>query len=558
MARHRTGSPQRHPRVVAARRRAPQTLGPTFSTRVTTTPDASPQHHMADSPRRLIPMVRRITLTTALVTSGLWAGVAAGASGRLVKSPDNPPTGGAALRGEGVFCRADSKNFRVWWSDSTVPGAGGALVGSDGNCATLPPVAQGVLDVAEATRATATSRGFPSLVGDAAPAFPLNRAAFNTLRRLPAASRARTLSSIPVATRGRLLAGFTPAQRTTILRGLPGSLRARLSREIATTLAGRPKDFVGGDRRLDIILDRTGVTGLVGGSLKGVAPCRTSISGTTRRFLSASAVVLTPDAEVPRSTLAHELFHSVQCVMRARGDLLMHEGTAEWFAALTEPGAFAGLVISDGSGTTVTGGATRAISFCRDFDPSRTGTLDVYNSWPVWTALDLASPGAVRAAILKAAQTPRAVMESVGDGQWSASLLSAVTEVCGNLRSPAGQPIFAPQIRDFFSDGRPVASPGLPATAIVWAGGVQSLVATWTTAPTQVVLRVSAPGIAPATLATRLVVQTGGVVVPVTSDPTASLITLVGPQAAAGAALVTVASPAIAGAISVTLEVTTT
>jgi hypothetical protein len=503
-------------------------------------------------------MVRRIALVAALVAGGVWVGAAAAATGRLVTNPDNPPTGGTTLRAEGVFCRADSTNFRVWWSDSTVPGAGGALAGSDGSCATLPPVAQGTLDAAEATRAAATSRGFPPLVGDAALVFPPNRAAFNTLRRLPAASRARTLSGIPVTARGRLLAGFTPAQRTTILRGLPRSLRARLNREIATTLAGRPKDFVGGDRRLDIVLDRTGVTGMVGGSLKGVAPCRTSISGTTRRFVSTNAVVLAPDTDVPRSTLAHELFHSVQCVMGARGDLLMQEGTAEWFAALAEPTAFAGQVTSDGFGTTVTGGATRAISFCRDFDPSRTGTLDVYNSWPVWTALDLGSPGAVRTAILAAAKTPATVMASVGDAPWSASLLSAVTEVCGNLRSPAGQPIFASQIRDFFADGRPVARPGVPVTATVWAGGVQSLVATWTTAPTQVVLRVSAPGVDPATLATRLVTQTGGVVVPVTSDPTGALITLVGPQAGVGAALVTVASPSIAGAISVTLEVTAT
>jgi hypothetical protein len=504
--------------------------------------------------------VRSLAVAAVALAVMVWAGAAVAATGRPVAGTDHPPDEAVALRSEGTLCRADSKSFRVWWSDARAATAGGALVGSDGSCATLPPTAQGTLDAAEAVRAIAIGRGFPALIGDPPAKIPRDRVAYRRLLRLRPAARGRALSRLRPAVRGRLLAGFTPNQRRVILRGLTRPLRARLTREATVAAAGRPRDFVGGDPRLDIVLDRTGVTGSVGGSRKGLTPCRYSVIAGARRFVAASAVILAPDAGVPRATLAHELFHSVQCILGGSGAGLVQEGTAEWFGALAEPADFAGQVVSDAGGITVTGGATRAISFCQEFDPARINALDIYNSWAVWTALDIAAPGSVLQAIRTAGPSAHDVMSAVGDARWSAALLVAVQEVCGNLRTPGGLPAFAPEIRDFFPLSRAVALPGTPATVTAPAGGAISVVADWSaTAPAgSVIVRVTAPGIDPAILAGRLLAQVGTTPVPITSDPSGALITLTGAQVAAGRALVTIASPSIGAPTALTTEVSST
>ena len=501
--------------------------------------------------------VRKAALTAAMLAGAAWTASGFAATGQLVKSADNPPSEATPLRAEGTFCRADSKNVRVWWSDAIVATATGALTGADGNCATLPPAAQGVLSAAEAHRVIATGRGFPAMIGDAAPRFARNRSAYNSLRRLGPSVRSRSLSRLAPAIRGRLLAGFTANERRVVLRGLSRVLRLRLTRDVTVAAAGRPKDYVGGDRRLDITLDRTGVTGEVGDLRKGVAPCRYSVIAGKRRFVAASTVILAPDAGVPRATLAHELFHAVQCVLNASGGGLVQEGTAEWFGALAEPGDFAGQI--DASGT-ITGGATRVISFCREFDPGRQTALDVYNSWAIWTALDLAAPGAVGNAVRTGGSSAQAIMSGVGDVAWSAAVLLATRELCGNLRSPSGAPVFAPEIRDVFAAGRPIASPGVPVAATALPGGTTTAVGDWPTVPppAQVVIRMTAPGIAPDVLASRLVAQVGATALAVTSDPTAALVTLPTPDIATGRALITFANPSIAAPVTVTTEVTAT
>ena len=501
--------------------------------------------------------IRKAALTVAMLASAAWTASGLAATGRLVKGADNPPSEATPLRAEGTFCRADSKNFRVWWSDAVAATATGALTGADGSCATLPPAAQGVLSAAETYRVIATVHGFPAMIGDAAPRFARNRSAYNSLRRLGPDVRGRSLSRLSPTLRGRLLAGFTVNERRVVLRGLSRVLRLRLTRDATVAVAGRPKDYVGGDRRLDITLDRTGVTGEVGDSRKGVAPCRYALIAGKRRFVAASTVILAPDAGIPRATLAHELFHAVQCVLNASGVGLVQEGTAEWFGALAEPGDFAGQI--DVSGT-ITGGATRVISFCREFDPSRKTALDVYNSWAVWTALELAVPGGVENAVRSGGSTAQAIMSGVGDAAWSAAVLLATRELCGNLRSPSGAPVFAPKIRDVFAAGRPIASPGVPVATPAPPGGTASVVGDWPTGPppAQVVIRLTAPGIAPDALASRLVAQAGATVLTVTSDPTATLVTLPAADILTGRALITIANPSIATPVTVTTEVTVT
>ena len=505
--------------------------------------------------------LKSLAIVAITLTGMVWANTALAATGRPVAGTDHPPDEAAALRSEGTLCRADSKNFRVWWSDATAATAAGALVGSDGSCVTLPPTAQGILGASEETRAIAINRGFPALIGDPPAQIPRDRLAYRRLLRLRPANRAGALSRLRPSVRGRLLAGFTPNQRRSILRGLKQPLRSRVTRDATAAAAGRPKDFVGGDPRLDIVLDRTGATGSVGGSRKGLTPCRYTVTSGARRFAAASAVVLSPDTGVPRATLAHELFHAVQCILGGSGAGLVQEGTAEWFGALAEPTDFAGQVVSDASGLiTVIGGATRAIAFCQEFDPSRLNALDIYNSWAVWTALDLAAPGSVLQAIRAAGPSAQDVMSSVGDAQWSTALLAAVREVCGNLRSPSGLPVFAPEIRSFFRLSRAVALPGTPATVTAPAGGTISVVADWSASPTaaQVVVRLTAPEIAPAILAGRLLAQVGATLVQITSDPSGALITLTGSQVAEGKALITIASVSTGAPTALTAEVSFT
>ncbi len=381
------------------------------------------------------------------------------------------------------------------------------------------------LVAAEEVRARSIAAGFAPLTGDPAPAITRNVAAFRQLRRLTPAQRPRSLARLSPAARGRLLAGFSAAQRRAVLKGLRTSLVVKLNREWRAAAKGRPQDFAGGTRGLDIVLDATGVTQLVSTLQPGLAPCRFAVSGGRRRFVSASAVILTPESTAPRATLAHELFHGVQCNANNSGSAgLLSEGAAEWHAALVEPAAFTGAVIDDpGGAQRVVGGAARSISFCNDFDPVRLAGLDAYESWPVWMALELASPGTIRGIMTGAPTslptTPQAVLARVGADRWSAALAVAVREVCGNLRSPSAATLFPSAIQDYFGALRPPASPGVSTPLVVPAGGAASVGAIWPPGSTTVTLRV-----APASLADRLVARSGGVLLTVGSDGAAAVV----------------------------------
>jgi hypothetical protein len=163
-------------------------------------------------------------------------------------------------------------------------------------------------------------------------------------------------------------------------------------------------------------------------------------------------------------------------------------------------------------------------------------------------------------AIRTSAATSQAVMSAVGDAPWSAALLVAVREVCGNLRSPLGLPVFAPEIRGFFGSSRAVALPGSPATVTAPAGGTISVVADWSATPpaTGVMIRLTAPGVDPPVLAGRMIGQIGATTVPIASDPSGALISLTAAQAVDGKALITIANPSIAAPAAITVQVAVT
>ena len=486
------------------------------------------------------------------VVCGLACGVAAGATGRAPRATERPPDGAAALKAGGLLCVADSASFRAWWLDT--PGASGAVLGADGRCDTVPPVAADTLVVAEEVRVRSIAAGFAPLIGDPAPILPRNAVLARRLRLQEPAIRARTLTNMRVATRGRLLAGFGVAQRRAVLRGLKRALVARLNREWRAAVSGRPQDFAGGTRGLDIVLDASGVTKMVSTFQPGLTPCRFTLRAGRHRFASASATILAPDAIAPRATLAHELFHGVQCNANVSGTAtLLGEGTAEWHAALAEPTDFAGAAIDEPGGQRVVGGAARAISFCNDFDPARIAGLDAYASWPVWMALELGAPGTIRG-VMKSAltappATPQAVMALLGPDRWSAAVATAAREVCGNLRSPSGATIFPQAIEGYFGALRPSATPGPPSQLTLAAGGVASIVATWSPS-TMVTLRVSPPA-----LADRLFVRSGGALLSVTADSSAAVVSVPAGLVPQGGASLTLANPSAVSPTTATVEV---
>lgn len=514
---------------------------------------------------------RRRGMVAVLVTFAALVGVTSGlgATGKPVIAADNPPSEIAPIRAAGLVCRIDSTNFRAWWGET--PGAAGALASADGACPSVPAVVSETLQVAEAIRLSSNSAGFPPIVGDRPLVFARDRAWYRRTVRAKAKVRATMLGRITPATRGRLLAGLLPAERTKVYRGLPTRLVTRLKRDAVRALAGRPKDFVGGDRRVDIMFDSTGATGLVNATVVGRAPCTQSVALSGRRtFVSGSFIVFAPDAVVPRATLAHELFHTVQCILGVPGGTpaLLGEGTAEWHAATFEPLAFAGAEVAQGSSLTVTGGAARAISFCNDFDPTKVAGLDGYRAFGVWSALEIAAPGTILGTLTASATAPftstQAVIGHVGDARWSDALLTATREICGNLRTPSGQTVFPPGIRAFIgaNPGTPVAAPGVPATLTLAPGGVRSLPVDWALVdppPTAVTIQITAPGVDPAAIAARSFVHVAGI------------LTAVGPDAAGGVAVVsgdhvvtarggavTVANPSSVNPLTITVTLTPT
>jgi hypothetical protein len=472
------------------------------------------------------------------------------------------PDGARAM---GPLCRTDTPAMRFWWTEG--PGRSAAVAGSDGVCATVPAVVSELAASAEAARARAVGLGFPALVGDAAPAGARSPAILRALLRLSPASRARALGTFARRPRGAFLLGLTRAQLARMQRGLPAGLRARLRADRARALRGTPRDFVGGDRRVDIVLDASGATGQVQRLQPGLSPCRVTPRGGARAaFVASWVVVYAPaDGPAPRAVLAHELFHVAQCVsgVGPGTPVLLREGTAEWFAALAEPAGFPGASVPGGA--SITSGNARAATFCTGFDPAGGGTAP-YASWPVWEALDpgTAGPGAVRA-MLRAfpgsrspAPTAAAVVRRVGAVAWTDALRVAAREVCGNRRSPSGVVLFAPEVRDFLGAGGPAASPATPATLTVPAAGVATAGAVWGPAPVAAVtVRLSAPGVAPEALA-------AGVVVTTTAGPLAAVVrdgavAVDVPPAALGerSVPVTVAGPLTTVATPVRVEVVT-
>lgn len=488
------------------------------------------------------------------------------ATGRPVAASDNPPSAMAPIRTAGLMCRADSVNFRAWWGDT--PGAAGALPAADASCATVPPVVGATLQAAESIRLASQAAGFPQLVGDRPLVFARSGGWYLNLVRTRPAARAAFLGRTPSATRGRLLAGLRPTERKRVYRGLPSPLVTRLKRDVARAPLGRPRDFVGGDRRLDLMFDGTGATGWVNTSVAGRAPCTQAVIPGRRAFISGSAILFAPDTTVQRAVLAHELFHTVQCILGVPGGTvgLLGEGTAEWQSGAIEPIDFAGAEIVAGNGHTIIGGAARAISFCNNFDPNNTTGLDGYQSFGVWAALELTAPGTILGVLTAGAATPftttQGVLAYLGDARWSDALAVATREICGNLRTPSGQTVFPAGIRAFFGadPGAPLAQPTVPAAMTLAPGGVRSIPITWaSSSATSVTVQVAAVGIDPSTLSARTYVHVAGALAPVgTEDATGAAAVLTTAQVAARGGAVTVANPSSATPVSITVTVTAT
>lgn len=493
---------------------------------------------------------------------------ALGATGKPVVTADNPPAEIKPIRAAGLVCRTDTSNFRAWWGET--PGAAGAVPGSDGSCATIPSIVPDTLAVAEAIRLASNAAGFPVIVGDRALVLRRDGAWYRRTVRARPKARAATLGRIAPATRGRLLAGLGATERTRVYRGLPSRLVTRLKRDVTRALSGRPRDYVGGDRRVDIMFDGTSATGLVNSTVVGRAPCTQSVAVSGRRtFVSGSFILFAPDAVVPRAVIAHELFHTVQCILGLPGGTpaVVAEGTAEWHAATFEPVDFAGAEIAQGNMVSVTGGAARAISFCNDFDPTSTTGLDGYRAFGVWSALEIAAPGTVLGVLTAGATTPftttQTVIGHIGDARWSEALLVATREICGNLRTPSGQTVFPPGIRAFFgaNPGTPAAQPAAPATVTLAPGGVRTIPVGWPPTdppPTTVTIQVAAPGIDPAAVAARTFVHVAGELVSAGPDATGSAAVLSGAQVTAQGGAVTVANPSSIIPLSITVSVTST
>ncbi|MFN8123106.1 MAG: hypothetical protein U0237_11835 [Thermoleophilia bacterium] len=406
------------------------------------------------------------------------------------------------------------------------------------------------------------------MTGDAAPPTVRQPELTRFLLRARPAERVVALNGLGARTRGQYLAGLPAATRTRVLAGITGGVRRRFATDLRLAVAGRPSDFVGGDRRVDIVLDASGVTGSVSAGTPGRTSCAEIPTGRRLQrvtFRSAELVVLAPADAAPAAALAHELFHVVQCntsTSTGAPDLLA-EGTAEWFAARAEPQDFAGTLTSDAGGQTLSGGATRVARFCSRFDPQGTG-LEPYVSWGVWQALDggRARPARVLAALrrvtgLRNAPTAAAVIRAAGTARWTAALQEAARSLCGGLRSPFGDVLFAPGVRDFFGLGSPVAAAGVPQTVTVPQWGVASVRAEWPAGDAQVTIRVSSPGVDPAALAAALVVPSSAGPLAATVRDGGAVIDVGGAAVADGAVTVVIPNPLTAGTAAVSVAVET-
>ncbi len=498
-------------------------------------------------------MHRLITLAATAALMFVLASSASAQAGRNAAPGAQPPDMTRQMAQTGRLCRADTGGFSLWWSEA--PGGRHTVQGADGNCRTVPPVVRASGAALVRGQAALRTMGYPVVYGDAAPRFQPQPAVFRNLRSMRPQTRARWLSGIRRANRGRMLASLTVAQRQVVNRGLPQRLRALMAQDLRTALAGRPADFIGGSRRIDVVL--TADPAMLSGPA-GYAQCRTNPSRRgADRFIGASMVVLTDDAVPKFTTLAHEFFHVVQCNMGAiRNSALLTEGSAEWASTRIDPTAFAEAVRATAGGYGVSGGTARSVGFCRDFDPSATMSTDPYRSFAVWAALEAAEPGITRRTILAAVARPRttadAVMSQVGDVRWSRALAAAVRSVCGELRIP-GSPVPLPsEARGFIALGVG-AGPGSAASITVPAGGVRSATLQWDWDQPAPTFLVTSPQMSPDALAGQLVANTRTAPLPVTPTPSGVLVTVPPELIGDGSGSITAASPGIRTPLALTV-----
>lgn len=498
---------------------------------------------------------RRAVAGLALLA--LWPATAVAADG--VSARRVVPPGAAAL---GPLCTLDTPSFRMWWSDAV--GAPGAVAGVDGRCATVPPVVATLATTAERDRARAVALGFPAMSGDAAPVMPRNTALARTLIRSTPRLRAAMLSLTPRTARGAFLAGLTDAMRSRVMAGLPQRLTAALAVDVRRALRGSATDFVGGDRRVDVVVDGRGATGTVRSGQPGLTSCRMrQVAGGPEHF-AATWVTILADGPAPVASLAHELFHTVQCRMEAGSAIptIVFEGTAEWFAATAEPEAFRGDVTVRGTQSTVSGGAARVAGFCSGFDPAGPG-MTAYASWGVWDALDRATGGrGVRDAlsayvrVTGPVRPARYAVDRVGSGRWATAVGEATRTLCGEMRSPTATVAFPATTRAFVAGTGVPARLTEPATLTVPRGGVGAAGAMWDpTSPAPVTVFVRSDALGGTALADHLVASTAdrALEVRVVADTVA--IDVPADALSMGCLTVTVADPLPDAAVSVSVEV---
>jgi len=333
-----------------------------------------------------------------------------------------------------------------------------------------------------------------------------------------------------------------------------------MAKDLRTALTGTAADYVGGNRRVDVVLTAS-TTAL--GARDGVSPCLSNraLRG-TKRFVSTSMVVVTPDAGPNIATLSHELFHTFQCNlgMLSSSELLM-EGTAEWASARIDATSYAeAIVTSLGGGRTVGGGTARAIAFCTRFTPQMASAgTDGYRSFAVWAALEAAEPGITRriltAAVAEARTTPEAVMDLVGDVKWSSALRTAVTSVCGALQVPGTEVTFPSEMRSFLvSNGVATAALGLTANIVVPPGGVQAVNIRWDSYDDMTSFLVTSPDMAPAELAAQIVASARSGPISVSPVGSGVLVTVPGGYMYQEMGSISIASPGIRRSLTVTVR----
>lgn len=491
-------------------------------------------------------------LVVALLSSAP-AGAQTGVNAPAATAPDR-----AALLGP--LCRADTPRFRFWWTERAVRST--PIDGSDGTCRTVPPLVADLISAAEPVRRRAVSAGFAPILGDAPPVTLRDPGFTRQLLRVPAAVRVRALRTQRLDLLRPYLAGLTPRQFVGITRGMSAAARRVFLRQRIRGQRGGPRDFVGGDRRVDIVLDADGATGAVRAGQPGLAVCRTRGDGGRRSFVASWLYLYAePEDTSLRATMAHEIFHVVQCITNTRGDApqLLKEGTAEWFSVLSEPASFPGAVGVDGA---INAGNARAASFCNAFDPRNLQGLDVYAAWAVWEALD---PATRRADLVprllrvyrRATGDGDGVIRRVGEARWSQALLTAARSVCGTLRSPSGRVTFAPQVRGFLGSQTPAAEAGRPATVTVPPGGLVTVGAVWGRRPVgSASVSVTAPAVPADVMAQQIVVSTALTpLTPAVRDGGAAVDI---PAESLGEAYVpvTIANPSASAPVQVTVQVT--